>query len=202
MALRANMMLIFLKFSKIGLSWYPPSPWAFRSIFTHDAHTGDRSHSQFEFADSKQLCVTMLWDLSPVCALWVNILLNAQGGEGYYEKCILEKIRKISIMLARSAQENSIFSCFLDKKIPFFMYFKRHPQKEQTQTKIISKERQQICRQLEILTLLSFELQKWPCSQNWWEFNQESISVSQKSLSCLRTMFASSRVCVTMTTSW
>jgi len=46
--------------------------------------------------------------------------------EGYYEKRILEKIRKISILLARSAQENSIFSCFLDKKIPFFMYFKRN----------------------------------------------------------------------------
>ena len=49
-----------------------------------------------------------------------------------------------------------------------------------------------------ILTLLSLELQKWLCSQNWSEFNQKSISVSQKSLSCLRPMFASSRLCATM----
>ena len=49
-----------------------------------------------------------------------------------------------------------------------------------------------------ILTLLSLELQKWLCSQNWSEFNQKSISVSQKSLSCLRPMFASSRFCATM----
>ena len=27
-----------------------------------------------------------------------------------------------------------------------------------------------------ILTFLSFELQKWACSQNWSEFNQESNS--------------------------
>ena len=49
-----------------------------------------------------------------------------------------------------------------------------------------------------ILTLLSLELQKWLCSQNWSEFNQKSISVSQKSLSCLRPMFASSRFCAAM----
>ena len=54
--------LFFWFFPKYASHNNPPPPWAFRSIFTHNAHTGDRSHSQFEFADSKQLCVTMIVD--------------------------------------------------------------------------------------------------------------------------------------------
>ena len=53
-------------------------------------------------------------------------------------------------------------------------------------------------RKTTILTLLSFELQKWLSSQNWSEFNQESISVSQQSLNCLRPMVVRSRLCATM----
>ena len=52
--------LFFWFFPKYASHSIPPPPWAFRSIFTHNAHNGDRSHSQFEFADSIQFCVTML----------------------------------------------------------------------------------------------------------------------------------------------
>ena len=51
-----------------------------------------------------------------------------------------------------------------------------------------------------MLTSLSYELENWVSSQNWSEFNQESISVSQMSTSCLRLMVARSRLCATMLT--